>query len=279
MSNPPSRGLAGGRPPIWSVPGARRVVEAPWFGTIVIATILINAALIGWSTYEPARWITLAERVCIGFFVVELLLRFRAAGSLRAYFADPWNVFDFILVATALIPTSVLGSSAGELLPLLRILRVFRVLRLIKAIPELRLIVTVLTRSVVSMKYIGLLAAILFYVYGVIGVKLFGAPTSPLHAEYATLHEAMFTLFRVLTGDAWTDLRYKGDLLGWSVTAFHVSWIVLSTFILINLIVGAIVNNYQAVQDIEHAKHLDASDARLEELLSEVQAILKKRKA
>jgi voltage-gated sodium channel len=259
---------------------AVRIVESTTFNALVIAVILMNAALIGASTYltgEPwAGRIALAEWACVALFVLEIGLRFAASKSPLAYFKDGWNVFDLVLVLSAFIPAS------GMLLPLLRILRVFRVLRLIKAVPELRLIVTVLTRSVASMKHIGLLAGLLFYTYAVIGVKLFGHATSPLRSEYATIHEALFTLFRVLTGDAWAELRYKAlegeSGLAVSVTAYHVTWIILSTFILINLIVGAIVNNYQEVQNIEKSRHTDTSDQRLEALVKELQELLAARK-
>ncbi len=262
-------------------PQAVRVVESPRFTALVVGVILLNAALIGASTYSSASWIVVGEWTCIAFFVVEIAVRFAAATSTRAYFKDGWNVFDLVLVISAFIPAS------GMLLPMLRVLRVFRVLRLVKAVPELRLIVSVLTRSVASMKHIGLLAGVLFYTYAVIGVKLFGQEGSPLRAEYGTIHEALFTLFRVLTGDNWSDLRYKassaealaaGQALGPGITAFHVTWIIFSTFILINLIVGAIVNNYQQVQDIEQAKSVDISDQRLEVLVKELQQLLEARK-
>ena len=86
---------------------------------------------------------------------------------------------------------------------------------------------------------------------------------------------------RVLTGDNWTDLRYaaKDQAWQWKATAYHVSWIIVSTFLLINLIVGAVLNNYQEVQEAERNRlsKLDTSEARLKELVTEMQAILKER--
>jgi voltage-gated sodium channel len=164
----------------------------------------------------------------------------------------------------------------------LRILRVFRVLRLVKTIPELRLIVTVLLRSVASMKYVALLATILFYVYAVIGVKFFGGDGHPMQPYFASIHEACFTLFRILTGDDWTQMRYElaqaGHPLG-AFTAFQVSWIVVATFLLVNLIVGAVINNYQKVQNIEEHRSLapDTSERRVRELVRELDAILNSR--
>lgn len=255
----------------------RKLVESAAFNHFVVTVILVNAVLIGLSTYltgaTALRAIAAIETVCVGIYLVELALRFKARDSTAAFFRDGWNVFDLVIVISALVPAS---NGIG---PALRILRVFRVLRLVKTIPELRLIVTVLLRSVASMKYVSLLAVILFYVYAVIGVKLFGSDGHPMRSYFASVHEACFTLFRILTGDDWTQMRYElaqsGHPLG-AFTAYQVSWIVVATFLLVNLIVGAVINNYQKVQDIEEHRALapDTSERRLRELVRECDAIL-----
>lgn len=258
-----------------------------------MVVILVNAVLVGWETYvavppEPTPlWISLSLKFCLGIFVLELVLKLIDAAQtrrIRAFFADGWNIFDIAVVVGSFIP------AVGPMGPILRVVRVLRVFRLVRSIPELRLIVTVLLRSIVSMKYIALLASVVFYIYAVIGVQLF-ARQAP---EYATLHEALFTLFRVLTGDNWTDICYSiaqrvagGELsaLAWKATAYHVSWITISTFLLINLIVGAVLNNYQEVQHVEHSRkavesgELDLSDANLRRLVGELDAVLKARTA
>lgn len=255
----------------------RNLVKSAPFNNFVVCVILINAVLIGLSTYltdsAALRIIAGFETVCVGIYIVEIVLRFLARDSTRAFLRDGWNIFDIVIVAAALVPAS---NGIG---PVLRILRVFRVLRLVKTIPQLRLIVTVLLRSVASMKYVALLAAILFYVYAVIGVKLFGGNGHPMKPYFTSIHEACFTLFRILTGDDWTQMRYElaqaGHPLG-VFTAFQVSWIVIATFLLVNLIVGAVINNYQKVQDIEEHSALapDTSERRVRELLRELDAIL-----
>jgi voltage-gated sodium channel len=252
----------------------KRLVDSNGFSGLVFGVIVLNGVLVGWQTYDNAPWIALLLSVCLWIFVAELVIKLTAAagtGTLREFFRDGWNLFDIAVVAGSFLP------DAGPLAAIARVIRVLRVFRLVRSIPELRLIVTVLLRSVVSMKYITLLAFIILYIYGVIGVKLFG----PHLPEYASLHEAFFTLFRVLTGDNWTDLRYaaKDQSWQWKATAYHVSWIIVSTFLLINLIVGAVLNNYQEVQETERNRlsKLDTSEARLKELVTEMQAILKER--
>ena len=258
----------------------RELVESAAFNSLVVTVIVVNAVLIGLSTYltDPTalRVISSLETICVAVYLVEIVLRFTARRSTASFFRDGWNIFDLVIVISALIPAS---SGVG---PVLRILRVFRVLRLVKTIPELRLIVDVLLRSIASMKYVSLLALILFYVYAVIGVKLFGSAGHPMRAYFSSIHEAYFTLFRILTGDDWTQMRYElaqsGHSLG-AFTAFQVSWIVIATFLLVNLIVGAVINNYQKVQDIEDHRRLapDTSEARLRELVREIDAILNAR--
>jgi len=258
----------------------RRLVECATFNNVVVAVIVLNAVLIGLSTYltdaTSLRAIGAIETICIGIFVVEIALRFLARDSAAAFFRNGWNVFDLVIIIAALIP------AIGGVGPVLRILRVFRVLRLVKTIPELRLIVDVLLRSVASMKYVALLAAIFFYVYAVIGVKLFGSDGHPMQPYFTSIHEACFTLFRILTGDDWTQMRYElaqsGQPLA-AFTAFQVSWILVATFLLVNLIVGAVINNYQKLQEIEHHRLLapDTSERRVRELVRELDAIFNAR--
>jgi voltage-gated sodium channel len=258
----------------------RALVASAAFNNAVIGVILLNAFLIGASTYvsdaTTLRLIATIEAVCVAIYVAEIALRFAARDSTAAFLRDGWNIFDIVIVVAALIP------AANGIGPVLRILRVFRVLRLVKTIPELRLIVTVLLRSVASMKYVTILAAILFYVYAVIGVKLFGVEGHPLQANFATIHETCFTLFRILTGDDWANMRYAlvdaGVPIG-AFTFYQVSWIMVATFLLVNLIVGAVINNYQKVQDIEdhRAAAPDTSERRVRELVTELDAILKAR--
>ena len=194
----------------------RRFAESEGFNAFIVAVIVLNAVLIGLSTYVSDATalgaITLLENVCVGIYLVEIALRFVVRESSNAFFRDGWNIFDLVIVVAALVPAS---NGVG---PILRILRVFRVLRLVKTIPELRLIVNVLVRSIASMKYVSLLAVILFYVYAVIGVKLFGTDGSPMQPYFASIHEAFFSLFRILTGDDWTQMRYELVQGGYSVT-------------------------------------------------------------
>ncbi len=247
----------------------RALVESDGFQQLVIVVIILNAFLIGLYLYIPHPLIPVLEWACVAFFVVELALKFYARESTVKFFRSGWNVFDLIVVGAAFVP------QAGPAGTLLRVLRVFRVLRLVGTLRELRIIVNVLMRSLRSMANIALLMFICFYIYAVLGVKLFGE-TQP--SEYGTLHEAFFSLFRSLTGEDWTDLRYSGlaDNNYWLVTLYHVSWMVIGTYLLINLVVGAIVSNYQQVEREERMRLMEVvpEEERLMELSEELYELL-----
>lgn len=248
------------------------------FESFIITVIILNALIIGVETYVQSPMLKIADKVCVGIFLLEIALKFIGRRSSKEYFTDGWNWFDIIVVAGVFIPATNGVSTA------LRILRVFRVLRLIHFVSELRLITGVLLKSLRSMAFIGVLLVIVAYIYAVIGVELFGK----YMPEYATLHESFFSLFRSLTAEDWTDLRYEGLEHGnyWVVTIYHVSWIIVGTFVMINLVVGAILNNYNEVQEAERKRYEERAgiqnptndEERLRELIAEMQTILEKRR-
>lgn len=251
---------------------AKAMINHNAFGRFILGVIVFNAILIGLSTYHKSPLLHTLEWVCIWIFVAEIVLKFYARESTAAFFKNGWNIFDIIVVGSAFVP------NITTMATLLRILRVFRVLRLVDGLPELRLIVTVLVKSLTSMVYVGLLMFISFYIYAVMGVELFGK-TQP--GEFGNLQEAFFTLFRMLTCDAWIDLRKAGLEHGnyWLVTGYHVSWIMISTFLLINLVVGAVLNNYQTVHDMEKMKETCNGDldGRIAELSRELSQLLQQK--
>lgn len=252
----------------------KAIINSNAFARTILGVILFNAVLIGASTYHSPPIFKTLEWVCIWIFVLELALKFYARQSTAAFFKNGWNVFDLIVVGSAFIP------NISTVATLLRVLRVFRILRLVDGLEELRLIVNVLIRSLKSMMYIALLMFICFYIYAVLGVELFGIG-QPM--EYGTLHESFFSLFRSLTCEDWTDLRYEGLPHGnyWAVTIYHVTWIMISTFLLINLVVGAVLNNYQEAHTQEIKKKQEAEpeslDSKIAQLSKELNQLLEQK--
>lgn len=255
------------------------IIQNRFFEYAITIIIIINSILIGVETSFTNEYINIVQKIILTIFTIEIVLRFIAADNIKSFFKDGWNIFDLILVIIGYIPPTI-ASNASSMMAL-RVLRVFRVLRLLRATKEIKLIITVLIRSMTSMIYNVILFIIFIYLFAIIGVGLFRLPdpetSTPaqkaqfeLYVEKASnvprcaedpfddVGEGMFTLFRELTGDAWADVRYNSILAyemgliktGPAVTnIFHIVWVILSAFLLLNIVTGAIINNYQEVID------------------------------
>ena len=245
-----------------------------WF---IAAVIIINCALIGVETFSENPVILFIQKIALGIFTVEIILRWIARENIKSFFTDGWNIFDLTIVLITWIPEDLFTNAS--IVTAIRVLRVFRVFRLLRAFPELKIMTSVLIRSLSALFYNGIFFFIFMYLFAIIGITLFKLPThktadtykakalteylsqvpnAPGIAPdpYGSLSETMFTLFRVLTGEDWTDLRYNLiqakrmhviDTHETVITMYHVSWFIVATFLLLNLLVGAILNNYQIV--------------------------------
>ena len=257
------------------------------FDIFITIVILINSFLIGVQTTYYNIHIENIQTVILYIFTFEVILRMFAAGSIKEFFKGGWNIFDFTLVVIGWIPPDLV-SNASTIMAL-RVIRVFRVLRLLRTLAEIKLIMAVLIKSLKSLLYNGLLFLIFMYLFAVAGVSMFrlpnpenltgekllmyeklmtDAPHSPSNSPdpFGNIGEAFFTLFRALTGEDWTDLRYNlitaadYGLIGVHssvITCYHVLWFCIAAFLLLNLVTGAVINNYQiSIEEEEHKKQL-----------------------
>lgn len=219
---------------------AGRIVEHPWFGPAIIGVILVNAVIIGLGTSprilaHSGDLLALANGTCLAIFVIEAALEITACGRHPGrYFRDGWNLFDFSIVVVSLVP------AAGPLATLARLARLLRVLRLVSAWPELRLIVSTLVRSLPGMGHVVALMSLVFYVYAVAGVHLF-RDHDPEH--WGHLGIALITLFRVVTLEDWTDVMYTAMEAFPAAWLYFISFVVLGTFVVINLFIAVVLNN------------------------------------
>ncbi|MDX8405299.1 MAG: ion transporter [Mariprofundus sp.] len=220
----------------------QRLVEHKLFEYFIIGVILISAVLIGLETSEEilaayGEWITWGNRAVLTIFIIEAALKMYAvAPKLRLYFGNGWNLFDFTIIVLALLP------STGELAMVARLARLLRVLRLISAIPELRLIVATLMRSIPSMGNIMLLMGVIFYIYAVAGQQLFHEH-DPEH--WRNLGISLLTLFRIVTLEDWTDVMYTAMALNPYNWIYFVSFVIMGTFVIINLFIAVVLNNLE----------------------------------
>lgn len=257
------------------------------FELFIVGIIIVNSILIGVETFTDNHIISTIQDVILYIFTIEISLRFIAAESIKKFFSDGWNVFDLTLVIIGYIPETLFANAS--MMTALRVLRVFRILRLLRTSKEIKLIVTVLMKSLTSMFYNLILFLIFVYLYAIAGVYMFRlpdpttleneklknyelyiekAPNAPANAPdpFGDLGEAVFTLFRELTGEDWTDIRYNQitaseyGLINTSsavITTYHVTWFCLAAFLLLNLVTGAVINNYQIAIDEEDRKKND----------------------
>lgn len=263
----------------------KALATSRWFEFLIIGIIILNSVLIGVETYTNNETIKLIQTIILGIFTFEIAVRFIAADSVKSFFTDGWNLFDLSLVLIGYIPETLFENASSMMA--LRVLRVFRVLRLLRSAKEIKLIMTVLIKSMSAMFYNLVLFLIFVYLYAIAGVTMFKLPTgdklegqakaqyehfmelapnAPTNSPdpFGSLGEAVFTLFRELTGEDWTDLRYNHitayecGVIKTSpsvITAYHVSWFCLAAFLLLNLVTGAIINNYTiAIEEQEKMK-------------------------
>ena len=251
------------------------------FELFIMGVILINCTAIGAETYQSTEAIKNINMACLIIYTIEIVLRFIVRKSLKDFFKDGWNIFDLLIVISGYIPEDI--SSSSSVITAVRVLRVFRILKIFKTSLEFRLIISVMIRSLKSLTYNALVMFIFMYVFAIAGIYFFKlpnaatatpeqqqalvqlyeiAPHAPANSDdpYGTLPEALFSLLRCMTGDDWTDLRYnlvtasRLNLIQASpalVTGFHILWYMFAAFLLINLVVGAVINNYQEIMEKE----------------------------
>ena len=233
----------------------------------IIAVIVLNAIVLGMETSETLMasagglilWI---DRLCLTIFTIEILLKLYARGT--RFFRTGWNLFDFAVVAVSYVP------DAGGL-SVLRALRILRVLRLVSAMPRLRRVIEGFLSAVPGMASVFCLMALIFYIAAVIATKLFG-PSFP--DWFGDLGRSAYSLFQIMTLESWSMgiVRPVMDVYPYA-WAFFVPFILVTTFAVVNLVVGLIVNS---MQDAHAEEEVAATEAHREEILKRLEAIERK---
>jgi len=240
------------------------------FELCVIAIIIMSALIIGVKTYPLPVWteplIIALDWMITLFFMVELTIRFVGDENKRRFFYNGWNLFDTLIVVVSLIPIQ-----DSELALIGRLVRIFRVLRMVSIIPELRVLLTSLLTALPQLGYVALMMFIIFYIYAAVGATFYATINPDLWGDIAI---SMLTLFRIMTFEDWTDVMYETMAVYPLSWAFYLSFIFLSAFAFLNMIIGIVVS----VLDDEHKK-LAAAEAEaageptLGDLRSEIAAL------
>jgi voltage-gated sodium channel len=237
--------------------------SAPVRNTI-IGVIVFNAIILGMETSDTLMatagpLILALDRACLAIFVVEIALKLVALGG--RFFRSGWNLFDFVIVGIALVP-------GGQGLSVLRALRILRVLRILSVVPSLRRVVEGLMTALPGMGSVFLLMSIIFYIGAVMATKLF-AESFP--DWFGTLGDSLYTLFQIMTLESWSMGIVRPVLEVYPYAwAFFVPFIMVTTFAVVNLIVGLVVNS---MQDAHAEESNAATDAYRDEVLERLRKI------
>ncbi|MEP1536551.1 MAG: ion transporter [Paracoccaceae bacterium] len=235
----------------------------------ILAVIIFNAIILGLETSKSVMsaaggLISLLDRLCLAVFILEIALKLFAHRT--GFFRNGWNVFDFVIVGIALMP-----GAAG--LSVLRALRILRVLRVISVAPSLRRVVEGFVTALPGMGSVFLLMAIIFYIGAVMATKLFGDTFADW---FGTIGLSAYSLFQIMTLESWSMGIVRPVMevypLAW---VFFVPFIMVTTFAVVNLLVGLIVNSMQdahaeesnaATEDYRDGvlRRLEAIEARLD---------------
>ena len=232
-----------------------RVVDSPVFTTIVVTTIAVNAAVLGLQTYQGVvdRWgdaLFLINGVCLGIFIVELAIRMASYWPRPfAFFRNGWNVFDFVVILAVFVP------GIRENSTLLRLLRLLRVVRIVRLLPDLRVLLLGVWRSVPPLASIGAVTAMILFVYGMVGWIWFG---DELPDQWGDIGSAMLTLFVMLTLEnfpVYMDAAMEVEPWAW---LYFVSFILVAAFIVLNVLIGVVLNSMEEARELTRREALRA---------------------
>ena len=227
---------------------AARIVDSAPFTAIVVGTIAVNAVVLGLQTYEEIdeRWGSLLLAVnaaCVAVFLVELTIRIASYWPRPwEFFRNGWNIFDFVVITGTFIP-GISGSST-----LLRLLRLLRVVRIVRVLPDLRVLLMGVWRSVPPLASIAAVTAMILFVYGMVGWILFA---DELPEQWGNIGRAMLTLFVMLTLENWPTYMDDATAVEPWAWIYFVSFILVAAFIVLNVLIGIVLNSMEEARELE----------------------------
>jgi voltage-gated sodium channel len=235
---------------------AKRIVDANWFDYLTVGVILANAVVLGLETFDRLEadyggTLNLLNEAFFGYYCVELAIRITAYWPRPLhFFKSGWNIFDFLIVAVGFVP------GLRENATLIRMVRLLRVTRLFRLLPDLRVIVHAVGRSIPGLSSLALASAMLVYVYAMIGWVLF-AEGDP--KQFGNVGEAMLTMFQVLTLEGLPEFLATGrEVTPWAIP-FYVSYVLLASFLVFNLFIGIVLTSMEEAR----AEELRRAEAEL----------------
>ena len=252
------------------------VIANPRFGQFILAVIVLNAITLGLETDKnvmryASSWFLIFDRIAVAIFTIELALKLYV--QRREFFKDGWNIFDTAIVSIAYLPV-------GGGFAVLRSLRILRALRLLSVVPRMRQVVGGLISAIPAMGSVILLLSLTFYIAAVMTTKLFG---DAFPQWFGSIGSSLYSLFQIMTLESWSMGIVRPVMevypLAW---LFFVPFVLVSSFIVLNLFIAIIVNSMHEEQDEESQRERDQilTEVRaVREQLSELQAAMLRKDA
>ena len=260
------------------VTACQAIAGSSRFQAVIIGVILANALVLGLETYdtiddEIGGLLHTLNNVFLGVFTVEIAIRVIAYGRRPGdFFRNGWNVFDFVVVGAAYLPF------VRESVTLLRMARLLRIARLLSVIPGLRIVVLGIARSLAPIGGMAALTFFVLYLYGMVGWLLYDEHDPE---RFGNIGRSLLTLFQVLTLEGWNDVLAKQmEYSSWSWVYF-VSFVLIGTFVVLNVVIAIIVNSMDEVRAMEIERERTElmaaalSDGQADELMKERLAALR----
>ena len=230
----------------------------------ITGLILINAIVLGLETSPSVvlsygNLLSLLDTVILVVFIIEISIKMVYRGL--GFFKNGWNVFDFLVVSIALIPAS--GPFA-----VVRALRILRVLRLLSMVPQMRTVVQAFIVAIPGMLSIVALILLIFYVSAVLATNLFG---QDFPVWFGHIGRSMYSLFQIMTLESWSMGIVRPIMKLYPYAwVFFVPFILLTSFAVINLFIGVIVDSMQS-QHRQVSNELITESSLIEEKLDTVE--------
>lgn len=259
------------------IKGLKKVVDGKVFQGIILFVIIFNAALMGVETIKglPENVLSafaLINTICLWIFIIEIVVKILAYGL--DYFKDPWSWFDMIIVAVSMVSglPFMAAFRAVRVLRVLKSLKALRSTRLIGHVRHLQIIIGAIVKSIPSIMWTGILLLLIYYIFALIGVNLFG---EAFYDWFGTIGKSMYTLFQVMTLESWSMgiSRPVMEVFPWA-WAYFVPFVLLSSFIVMNVVVGIVVNAISEVTAENTAEDKkEEAPASNEELITEIRSL------
>lgn len=245
----------------------REILQSAAWERFITAIIIVNAITLGLETSETITsriggLLWGLDRLFLTIFVLEIAARLAVFG--RSFWRDGWSIFDFIVVAVALVPTT-------ESFSVLRALRVLRVLRLISTIKSMRRVVSGLLAAIPSMGTVIALLALIFYVCSVMATKMFSESFPEL---FGTIASSAFSLFQIMTLEGWAAEIVRPVMEKYPYAwIFFIIFMLVTSFAVLNLFIGIIVDSMQNESELAQNEDRRRSAANFDTVLAELKAL------